>query len=125
MAPAPDPRDDWHVICLCAAWCGVCRDWLPVMRELAQSRPDLRLAWIDVEDEDEAMGEVEIQTFPTVLVAHGGEPRFFGPVAPSAPQLARLVNGLQAQADPPSTALSPEIRALLGRLAPLLPGAAM
>jgi thioredoxin-like negative regulator of GroEL len=118
----PSSPDSWHVICLCAAWCGVCRDWRPVLRDLARAHPQWHIAWIDVEDEDEAMGEVEVETFPTLLVAHGGEPRFFGPVPPSAAQLEHLVTRLQARAEPP---LAEGTRALLRRLEPLLPQAAL
>ena len=113
------------MVCLCAAWCGVCRDWLPVFRELSELYPQLHFAWIDVEDEDEAMGDVEVETFPTLLIAHGKVPRFFGPVQPSAQQVARLVQTLQAQAEPEHGLQEPRIGALVERLAPLLPGAAL
>ena len=40
------------------------------------------------------MGDVDIETFPTLLIAHGGRPLFFGPVQPSAAQLSRLLASL-------------------------------
>jgi len=123
VSNAPSASDPWHVVCLCAAWCGVCREWLPQFRELPARHPAAHFAWIDVEDEDEVMGELEVQTFPTLLVAHGSKPLFFGPVPPSGPQLARLLATLQAQAEPPATAVTPEIQALMRRLEPLLPHA--
>jgi thioredoxin-like negative regulator of GroEL len=122
----PTQSPEWQVICLCAAWCGVCRDWMPALRELKSSRPELRFAWIDVEDEDEAMGDVDIETFPTVLIAQGPRARFLGAVPPSGPGLSTLVSRLQAQAqqgDPPSPVA--EAQPLLDRLAPLLPAAAL
>jgi thioredoxin 1 len=87
----------WWVACLCAAWCGVCRDWLPVFTEQARLHPQLRFAWVDVEDEDEAMGDIDIETFPTLLVARGDDVLFLGPIPPSTTQLARLLATLQAQ----------------------------
>lgn len=124
--PTHPPAGDWQVICLCAAWCGVCRDWQPAFRELARSQPAVRFAWVDVEDEDAAMGEVEVDTFPTLLVARGASPRFFGPLQPSAPQLARLLASLQAQAEPQlGQAQAQRLRGLLHRLAPVLPHAAV
>ena len=87
----------WWVACLCAAWCGVCRDWLPMFTEQARAHPHVRFAWVDVEDEDEAMGDVDIETFPTLLVARGDEVLFLGPIPPSATQLARMLATLQAQ----------------------------
>jgi thioredoxin 1 len=114
---APTPRD-WWVICLCAEWCGVCREWRDAFEQLAATHPDLRFGWIDVEDEAQAMGDVDIETFPTMLVAHGDSPRFFGPVQPSAAQLARLLTSLmdgRASSQEP-----PDAAALLRRLTPIL-----
>ncbi|CAA9428964.1 MAG: Thiol-disulfide isomerase and thioredoxins, partial [uncultured Ramlibacter sp.] len=67
---------EWQVICLCAEWCGVCREWNAVFDELASRYPAMRFDWVDVEDESDAMGDVDIETFPTMLVAHGGRVRF-------------------------------------------------
>src|SRR4051812_39489489 len=90
----------WWVIALCAEWCNVCRDWRPLFNEVAASRPDLRFAWVDIEDEAEAMGDVDVETFPTVLVGRGSEALFLGPVQPSIGQLSRLLASLKhAQTD--------------------------
>ena len=88
------------VVCLCAQWCGVCREWQPHFEELSRAHPQLAFAWVDVEDEADVMGEVDIETFPTLLVARGGEPLFFGPIPPSGAGLARLVDVLLAQPGP-------------------------
>jgi thioredoxin 1 len=95
-AGAPD-QATWWVACLCAAWCGVCRDWQPLFLEQARAHPHMRFAWVDVEDEDDAMGEVDIETFPTLLVARGTEVLYLAPIPPSASQFARLLATLQAQ----------------------------
>jgi thioredoxin 1 len=87
----------WWVVCLCAAWCGVCRDWLPMFTAQARAHPHLRFTWVDVEDEDEAMGDVDIETFPTLLVARDGEVLFLGPIPPFETQFARMLATLQAQ----------------------------
>jgi len=112
--PAPAPHD-WWVICLCAEWCGACREWREQFEQVAAAHPQLRFAWVDVEDEAEALGDVDIETFPTILIAQGEAPRFFGPVQPSGAQLSRLLANL---ADGPSPARqAPEAAALLQRLA--------
>jgi thioredoxin 1 len=113
------PASDWIVICLCAEWCGVCRDWSGIFDALGAERPGVRFAWIDVEDEDEAMGDVDIETFPTLLVAQGGRARFFGPVQPSATQVGRLLDSLLAQ-DARARETAPDATALLHRLEPAL-----
>jgi hypothetical protein len=105
----------WWVACLCAAWCGVCRDFQPLFMAQARAHPEMRFAWVDVEDEDEAMGEVDIETFPTLMVARGEDVYFFAPVPPIASQFTRLLARLQAQqgADP---GVPPEARELFARL---------
>ena len=120
MEPSPQPAlpDRW-VICLCAEWCGVCREWRPAFEQAAASHPDVRFAWIDVEDEAAAMGDVDIETFPTLLVADGARPLFFGTVQPSPGQFSRLLASLlQAGAAP--SGVTAETRALLGRLSAVL-----
>jgi thioredoxin 1 len=111
----PDATDAWRVICLCAGWCGVCREWTPAFEELAATHPQVRFAWVDVEDEADAMGDVDIETFPTLLVAHGNRARFFGPVHPSAAQVARLLDSL-ISASATDRAAAPEAGPLLARL---------
>lgn len=113
-AGAPD-HATWWVACLCAAWCGVCRDWQPLFEEQARAHPEMRFAWVDVEDEDDAMGEVDIQTFPTLLVARGDQVLYLAPIPPSASQFTRLLGTLQAQ-PVAAPGLAEDANALLRRL---------
>jgi len=105
----------WWVACLCAAWCGVCREWLPAFTEQARAHPGMRFAWVDVEDEDETMGEVDIETFPTLLIARGDEVLYLAPIPPFATQFTRLVARLRAQPRP-DPGVPSEADALLARL---------
>ena len=101
MVEASDTdTSQWWVIALCAEWCNVCREWRSVFNDTAASRGDMHFAWVDVEDEDEAMGDVDIETFPTILVGRGSDALFLGPVQPSGAQLTRLISSLKhAQTD--------------------------
>jgi thioredoxin 1 len=109
---------EWWVICLCAQWCGVCRDWRDLFEQTAAAHPHLRFAWVDIEDEAQAMGDVDIETFPTMLVAKGSSARFFGPIQPSGPQLSRLLASLL---DGPAPDREPtDAPMLLARLTPIL-----
>ena len=113
--PASPPPAAWQVICLCAEWCGVCREWNGVFEELAATHPQLQFDWVDVEDEVDAMGDQDIETFPTLLVAQGSRARFLGPVQPSAAQVGRLLDSLLQ--DPAGARdAGPEAHALLHRL---------
>lgn len=117
MNPLADAAPhEWWVICLCAEWCGVCREWRGAFNEAAAAHPGLHFAWIDIEDEAQAMGDVDVETFPTLLIAQGANPRFFGPVPPSGAQLSRLLVSLAH--DPGTPQESAEAAALLARLAP-------
>jgi thioredoxin 1 len=120
---AGDDQPTWWVACLCAAWCGVCRDFLPMFTAQAGANPHMRFAWVDVEDEDETMGEVDIETFPTLLVARDDEVLFLAPIPPLASQFTRLLARLQAQPQP-DPGVGVEANALLRRLkAEVLPRA--
>jgi thioredoxin 1 len=113
-----EPSPLW-VICLCAQWCNVCREWRATFDEAARAHPQARFAWIDVEDEDEAMGDVDIETFPTVMVARGAKAEFFGPIQPSLAQLTRLIGNLmQIDTDHTQshTLVSEQAQPLLARL---------
>ena len=116
MKPNVDTASHWWVICLCAEWCGVCREWREAFSQAAAAWPQLRFAWVDVEDEADAMGDVDIETFPTMLIARDNRPLFLGPVLPSGAQLTRLIASLM-QDTPASPALPAEAAALMQRLA--------
>ena len=116
MEPNADNTAAWWVICLCAEWCGACREWRDTFTQVAAAHPQLRFAWVDVEDEADAMGDIDIETFPTVLIARGHEPLFLGPVQPSGAQLARLIASLRDDG-PPSASLPGAATALMRRLA--------
>lgn len=103
---------------MCAEWCGVCREWRDVFTQAAATYPQLRFAWIDVEDEADAMGDVDIETFPTLLIARESKPLFYGPVLPSGTQFTRLISSVQ---DAPATASVSEeaaslLQSLMGRI---------
>src|SRR4051794_27592139 len=94
MASHEPSEPSWRVICLCAEWCGVCREWRDAFAQSARDHANMQFAWVDVEDEADAMGDVDIETFPTLLIARGDQPVFLGPVQPSAAQVSRLLAGL-------------------------------
>jgi thioredoxin 1 len=98
---------------LCAQWCGVCRDWRTVFDATAARHPGERFVWIDVEDEDELVGDLDIETFPTLLVGTAQRVLFFGTVLPSPELLTRLLASLDGSG---ADAGTPEAKALLKRL---------
>ena len=120
----PNPQDDLLVACLCAQWCRTCetyRDTLVAVRAaLREARPHarLRFAWVDIEDESELVGELDIEDFPTILLARGERVLFLGPVMPHVQTLERLVeSALDDALGAPPVALEPDALALPRRLA--------
>lgn len=105
----------WWVVCLCAQWCGTCREYRHVFDALAGDWPQVRFVWVDVEDEEDVVGDVDVETFPTILIADGGVARFLGPVLPQAPVLARMVQALQS--DPGASVATAQAQALFERIA--------
>jgi thiol-disulfide isomerase/thioredoxin len=92
------PGSGWWAVCLCANWCSTCRDYRPLFDELARVHPGVRFEWVDIEDESEIVGDLDVETFPTLLIADGRRALFLGPLLPQAPVLARLLGSLQAGA---------------------------
>jgi hypothetical protein len=82
---------------------------------VAAEHPDHAFAWIDIEDDAELAGEVDIETFPTLLVLDGAQVLFYGPVLPGADALRRLLRALDENGAQP-TALDDEIEELVQRL---------
>ena len=102
---SPDAGERWLVACLCASWCRTCDDYRPTFTAAAAARPELRFTWIDIEDHSDALGPValDIDDFPTLLVACGETLRFFGPLLPHRETLLRTVDAARA------AVLTPEI----------------
>lgn len=89
------------------------------MQALAAAHPELAFFWVDIEDDSDALGDLDIETFPTILVSRGTEALFFGPVEPSRQQLERLLSGFATASSGDSPLSDPSVRALVMRLAPL------
>ena len=66
------------------------------------------------------MGEVEVDTFPTLLIAQGDTVRFMGPLVPQAVVLERLLQSLQETDGAAPVGVSASTQALWQRLQPWL-----
>ena len=123
-ASSPSTTDPLLVACLCAQWCRTCdayRDTLVAVKAaIALGHPEAatRFVWVDIEDESDLVGDLDIEDFPTIVLARGDEVLFFGPVMPHAQTLDRLVRSALDAALPALAreALAPDVRALPARL---------
>jgi thiol-disulfide isomerase/thioredoxin len=87
---------NWVVACLCAAWCDTCNTYRRKFAELASMHPEQRFVWIDIEDQAEFVGDLDIDNFPTLLMQHDDVVSFFGTTLPDLNLADRL---LRAQLD--------------------------
>lgn len=112
----PRTAQGWWVICLCAGWCGVCREYRPLFEQLVTAYPEARFAWVDVEDEDALVGGLDVETFPTLLIADGQRARFLGPLVPQPAVLERLLLSLREQANHGAAPLEGEATEIFERV---------
>jgi thiol-disulfide isomerase/thioredoxin len=88
------------VVCLCAGWCTTCEAFRPALAELARRHPEAHFAWIDIEDQADALeaipgGAPDIENFPTLLVSSPDGGGFFGTLLPQTALVERLLQQAQ------------------------------
>ena len=108
------------VACFCAEWCSSCREYRHVFRQIEQQYPEVRFLWIDIEDQPDLVGDISVEDFPTLLIASGGEPDFFGPLTPQREVLMRLVEAHRIRSDG-GALRDRELWALAARLEAIVP----
>lgn len=91
------PDREFLVACLCAAWCGTCRDYRPGFEALARQYPDADFLWLDVEDDAAWLGDFDVEDFPTLLIQRSGWVLFYGPMLPHLAHLQRTLDAFRAQ----------------------------
>ena len=109
------------VVCLCAAWCGTCREYEAVFEQLRANWPQHRFHWIDIEDEAERLGEVDVETFPTLVLIHEGAMQYAAALPPRLADASRLIDAY-SQAQPPAVQLA-QAESVYAELLRSMPGA--
>ncbi len=106
-----------HIACLCAAWCRLCDEYRPMLQTLAaeftHAGGRARWHWVDIEDEADLVGDLDVETFPTLVIADDTQVRFAGPVTPQRETLQRLLRATVLEAGPAATwpAVDPAVEA--------------
>ena len=89
------------VSCLCAEWCDTCVQYRPGFLALRRKFPQADFRWIDIEDQADEVGDLEVENFPTIRVTRGqgDEMRvlFHGTQLPVHSHLERLLTELLTQ----------------------------
>ena len=89
----------WVVACLCAAWCDVCKQYRPGFEALAAEYPEQQFVWIDIEDQADLVGDLDVENFPTILIQHRDIVVFYGTMLPEPRQVARLLEAQLSRDD--------------------------
>jgi len=95
-AAAANERE-WLVACLCADWCGTCREYRPGFEAMAERFPEAGFFWVDIETHADWADDIDVDNFPTLFVMQGDAIRFFGTMLP---HLSHLERALEALFDP-------------------------
>lgn len=55
-----------------ATWCGPCRMVSPIVDEIAEENPDIKVGKINVDEQPELAGAFQIQSIPTLVSVKNG-----------------------------------------------------
>src|SRR5690349_8135596 len=86
------------VVSLCAAWCDTCNEFRGAFGRIASARPQCAFVWLDIEDDADIAGDIDVENFPTLAVFRHGRPAYFGVSLPHESTVLRLIDAL-LQAD--------------------------
>lgn len=56
-----------------AAWCGPCRMLSPVVDQIAEEMPDIKVGKVNVDEQGELAQKFQVMSIPTLLVFKNGE----------------------------------------------------
>ena len=56
-----------------APWCGPCRMVVPIVEEIAEERPDIKVGKVNVDEEPELASQFGIMSIPTLIVIKNGK----------------------------------------------------
>ena len=56
-----------------ATWCGPCKMIAPIVEEIAQERPDVKVCKVDVDTQPELAIQFKVISIPTILIFRNAE----------------------------------------------------
>jgi thioredoxin 1 len=92
------------VVVLCAAWCDTCTEFRAALERIASARPSALFVWLDIEDDAELCGDIDVENFPTIAMYRGGALLHYGVSLPQEGTVARLIDEVGARGQPTSAA---------------------
>jgi len=88
---------EFLVACLCADWCGTCRDYRTGFDAMAAEFPNAEFRWLDIEDQGDLLEDFDVENFPTLLIQRNDDVLFFGIMLPQHHHLRRLLETFHEQ----------------------------
>jgi len=56
-----------------APWCGPCRMVVPIVEQIAEENPDIKVVKVNVDENPELASRVRVMTIPSLFVIKNGE----------------------------------------------------
>lgn len=84
-------QSNWYVVAFCADWCLTCKSYLDVFARCSKNNAWASFLWVDVEDHSDFLGDIDIETFPTVMMVHDDKVVFLGAVDPFESVLNKML----------------------------------
>ena len=56
-----------------AAWCGPCRMVLPIVDEIAEEHPEIKVGKVNVDEQQELAAQFQVMSIPSLFVIKDGE----------------------------------------------------
>lgn len=56
-----------------APWCGPCRMVVPIVEEISQERPDIKVGKVNVDEQPELARQFRVMSIPTLVVMKDGK----------------------------------------------------
>lgn len=78
-----------------ADWCGPCKAFAPIFKQVSENHPDIVFAKVDTDAEQELAGHFQIRSIPTLMIFREQVMMFAQPGMLSAPQLEELIKNVR------------------------------
>ena len=56
-----------------APWCGPCRMVVPLVEEIAEERPDIKVGKINIDEQPDLASQLGVMSIPTLIVIEDGK----------------------------------------------------
>lgn len=74
-----------------ATWCGPCKLLAPVLDQIAQEHPEIKVCKVDVDEDQELAAAFQVMSIPTLFVLKGGKVTAQAVGARSKKQLLEMI----------------------------------